>query len=39
MSNQQLSEELCKPNIRNFKKQKVYLFFKENILGADLADM
>ena len=39
MSNQQLSEQLCKLNIRNFKKQKVYLSFKDDIWGADLADM
>ena len=36
-SNQQLSKELHKP-IRKFQKWKVYSF-KENIWGADLADM
>ena len=35
----QLSEELHKPIIRKFKKRKVYSAFKDNIWGADLADM
>ena len=35
----QLSEELHKPIIRKFKKRKVYSGFKDNIWGADLADM
>ena len=39
MSDQQLSEELHKPNIRNFKKRKVHLSFIDNIWLADLADM
>ena len=37
--NEQLTEELHKPNIRKFKKRKVYSAFKDNIWGADLADM
>ena len=37
--NLQLSEELHKPIIRKFKKRKVYSGFKDNIWGADLADM
>ena len=37
--NQQLAEELHKPIIRKFKKRKVHLAFKDNIWGADLADM
>ena len=36
--NDQFAEELHKP-IRKIKKRKVYLAFKEYILGADLADM
>ena len=36
--NQQLAEELHKPIIRKFLKQ-VYLSFKDNIWGADLAYM
>ena len=36
--NEQLAEELHKPVIRKFKK-KVYSGFKDNIWGADLADM
>ena len=35
----QLAEELHKPIIRKFKKQKVYPGFKHNIWEADLADM
>ena len=35
----QLAEELQKPIIRNFKKRTVYSGFKDNIWGADLADM
>ena len=34
-----LAEELHKPIIRKFKKRKVYSGFKDNIWGADLADM
>ena len=37
--NEQLAKELHKPVIRNFKKRTVYSRFKDNILGADLADM
>ena len=37
--NEQLAKKLHKPIIRKFKKQKVYSGFKDNILGADLADM
>ena len=34
-----LADELRKPVIRKFKKRKVYLQFKDNIWGVDLADM
>ena len=34
-----LADELHKPVIRKFKKRKVYLQFKDNIWGVDLADM
>ena len=34
-----LAEELHKPIIRKFKKGTVYSGFKDNIWGADLADM
>ena len=37
--NQQLAEELHEPIIRKFKKRKVHSAFKDNIWGADLADM
>ena len=37
--NEQLAKELQKPIIRNFKKRTVYSGFKDNIWGADLADM
>ena len=37
--NQQLAEELHKTIIRKFEKRKVHAAFKENIWGADLADM
>ena len=36
---QQLAEELHKPITRKFKERKVYSTFKDNIWGADLADM
>ena len=36
---EQLAEELHKPIIKKFKKRKVYSAFKDNIWGADLADM
>ena len=35
----QLTEELHKPIIRKFKKRKVYSGFKDNVCGADLADI
>ena len=34
-----LAEDLHKPSFRKFKKRTVYSEFKENIWGADLADM
>ena len=37
--NQQLAEELHKPIIRKIGKRKVHAAFKDNIWGADLADM
>ena len=37
--NEQLADELHKPIIRKFKKRKVYSAFKDNIWGAELADM
>ena len=37
--NIQLAEELHKPIIKKFKKRKAYSGFKDNIWGADLADM
>ena len=37
--NYQLANELHKPIIRKFEKRKVYSRFKDNIWGADLADM
>ena len=37
--NYQLTNELHKPIIRKFEKRKVYSFFRDNILGVDLADM
>ena len=37
--NQKLVEELHKPIIRKFKRRKVHAAFKDNIWGADLADM
>ena len=37
--NQQLAEELHKPIIRKFEKRKVQAAFKDNVWGADLADM
>ena len=38
-SSKQLTEEVYKPIIRNFKKRTAYSGFKGNIRGADLADM
>ena len=37
--NIQLAKELHKPIIRNFKKRTIHSRFKNNIWGADLADM
>ena len=37
--NIQLAEELHKPIIIKFEKRKVYSSFRDNIWGADLADM
>ena len=37
--NEQLAKELHKPIIRKLKKRKVYSGFRDNIWGADLADM
>ena len=37
--NEQLAEELLKPIIRKCKKRTVYSRFKDNIWGADLADI
>ena len=37
--NEQSAKELHKPIIRNFKKRTVYSGFRDNIWGADLADM
>ena len=37
--NEQLAKELHKPIIRNFKKRTVHSRFKDNIWGADLADI
>ena len=37
--NEQLAEELHEPISRKFKKRKVFSSFKDNVWGADLADM
>ena len=37
--NIQLADERHKPIIRKIKKRKVYSSFRDNIWGADLADM
>ena len=39
MSNQELAEELHKPVIRKFEKQKAYIPFIDNTWSADLANM
>ena len=39
LQNEQLAEELHKPVIKKFLKRKIYSLFKDNIWGADLADM
>ena len=38
-NNEKLAKELHKPIIKIFKKRAVYSGFKDNIWGADLADM
>ena len=35
----QLADELHKPIVRKFNKRKVHSSFRDNIWGADLADM
>ena len=37
--NIQLADELHKPIIRKFKKRKVHSSFRDDLRGADLADM
>ena len=37
--NYQLANQLHKPTIRQFKKRKVYSYFRDIIWGVDLADM
>ena len=37
--NEQLAGQLHKPIIRKFEKRKAHSAFKDNIWGADLADM
>ena len=39
LSNQQLADGLHKPIIIKFKRRRDYSSFKDNIWGADLADM
>ena len=39
LSSSILADELHKPIIKKFEKRKVYLQFKDNIWGVDLADM
>ena len=39
LQNQQLAKELHKPIIKKIEKRKVHAAFKDNIWGADLADM
>ena len=38
ISSRDIAEELHKPIIRKYKRQKAYLTFIENIWGADVAD-
>ena len=38
-SSLKLADELHKPVIKKFNKRKVYSHIKDNIWGADLADM
>ena len=37
--NEQLAKELHKPIIRNFKNRTIYSGFRDNICGADLANL
>ena len=37
--NEHIAKELHKPNIRKWKRRKVYSGFKDNIWGADFMDM
>ena len=37
--NYQLPDELLKQIIKKFNRQKVYLSFRDNICGVDVADM
>ena len=37
--NIRLADELHKPIIRKYKKRKLYSSFRDNIWGADLADV
>ena len=39
LQSEEWAEELHKPIIKTFLKRTVYSSFKENIWGADLADM
>ena len=39
INNKKLAEELHKPIIKKLKKRTVYSGFKDNIWGADLADI
>ena len=39
LQNKQLAEELHKPIIKKLKKKRIYSSLKDNIWGADLADM
>ena len=39
LKKKQLTEELHKPNIKTFKRIKIYYSFKDNIWGAVSSDM
>ena len=39
LQNKKLAEELHKPIIKKFKTIRIYYLFKDNVWGADLADM
>ena len=39
LQNEQFTEESHKPTDKKFLKRRVYSSFKDNIWGADLADM